>query len=699
MNRTRPSSRNAGNTRPINNMATGYSYSIKGGPAPPRPPRDFVDSQFETATPVQEPPPRNPKRNLARSTQSGPQSSLPPQPRAIANVYTASRALHRQQDMEAISPPSSPEPADTRRVGQRDRDVSPIDNDRDVAPPPRGPSRGTHAQDSQQPRTSIPMMRRMRRKASDAALREARERQASNPASGPQKGEVRYDAMTGEPTASEAGRAPQVRPAEYAQGLGITTGPSPPQRSPSAMMTAFGDRVRRMRHPSKGDKKPEQVARDTDPAANAFTSSRPGWRGASGRTAIVEPVHDNLAVAPLRIPPKDTKRVVSPISATSPASNKSLERATRRNTPPVSPPGAETRSRETIRKIVPSSQLATPAESKHHSDGPSYPSPPLSGSSDKNDAPSVAAKQPQPSVAVEDTSNPSTTGAQQQKDSTIHRKPPPAHAHQESASSVYSQASHAPPPPPHSANPHTLAPGDAWVQPPSRFSVTTYGTSAVNTPRESLDDFAHNRPPVPETPQQYLSNSSPQPPLDPVMDRHPPTSTSPVHDQYMSSPFHTHPSAAAQQRKAAATGTTGFSHPALAMMRAARTTADRPDSIASSINKSLPPAPPETSAGETSDRVAMINARLQGLGNRRININRSIKQMTELMPTDTIMDSAEVIHRREMEKQKVEVLKQELAEVQREEYELGLKLHRAYKRMDRDDNYEPTTLWVRRVTG
>ncbi len=95
----------------------------------------------------------------------------------------------------------------------------------------------------------------------------------------------------------------------------------------------------------------------------------------------------------------------------------------------------------------------------------------------------------------------------------------------------------------------------------------------------------------------------------------------------------------------------------------------------------------------------MLNAQLQALGNRRININRSIKQMTELMPTDNLMDSAEVVRKREIEKRKVEALKAELSEVQREEYELGLKLHRAYKRLDRDADWEPTTLWVRRVTG
>lgn len=607
--------------------------------------------------------------------------------------------------METISPPSSPEPAYARRAGQetkggqRYRDVSPIDDDRrGAAQPPRSSSR--NGGDS---RTNIPMMRRARRKQSDAALREAqaRERQASNPASGQQqRGEVRWDTMTGEPTASAAGRPPQVRPAEYAQGLGISTGSSPPQRSPSAMMTAFGDRVRRMRHSSRGDKKPETAEHDTDPAANAFASSRPGWRGASGRTAIVEPVRDNLQVAPLKIAPKNPKRVVSPTAATSPASAQPLERSMRGQTPPVSPPGAETaagsRSRETIRKVVPSSQLATPAEPKHESRGPSYPSPPLSGSFDRSDAPSVAAKQLQSSITSE---NPA--GSQQALDPTtsISRKPPLTHAHQESVSSVYSQASHAPPPPPaHSANPGTLAPGDPWAQPASRFSITTYATSAAdNTPRESLDDFDHtnntNRPPVPDTPLQYRDS-----PHVPARD-----------NAYMSSPFQQPPpppSAAAQQRAAAAAGTTTTSiHPALrgtAPAPAPRTTADRPSSIASSINKSLPPAPPETSAGENPrDRVAMLNARLQGLGNRRINITRSIKQMTELMPAgDGLFErNADVARRREEERRKVEVLRDELAEVRREEYELGLRLHRAYKRMEREDNFEGTALWVRRVTG
>jgi seryl-tRNA synthetase len=116
-----------------------------------------------------------------------------------------------------------------------------------------------------------------------------------------------------------------------------------------------------------------------------------------------------------------------------------------------------------------------------------------------------------------------------------------------------------------------------------------------------------------------------------------------------------------------------------------------------STSKALPPAPPELLSAH--DRVGNLNARLDNLAHRRNNINRSIKQMTELMPSDNLMASAEVLRKREVERMKVERLREELADVQQEEYDLGLKLHRAYKRLDREAEFEPTGLWVRRVTG
>ncbi|KAL7820016.1 hypothetical protein V8C26DRAFT_419616 [Trichoderma gracile] len=116
-----------------------------------------------------------------------------------------------------------------------------------------------------------------------------------------------------------------------------------------------------------------------------------------------------------------------------------------------------------------------------------------------------------------------------------------------------------------------------------------------------------------------------------------------------------------------------------------------------STTKPLPPAPPELASSSSDDRIAQLEATLASLAHRKVNINKSIQQMTELMPRDNLMASAEVLRKREIEKQKVEGLKKELAEIQLEEYDLGLKLHRAYKRLNRGAEYEPTTLWVRRV--
>lgn len=73
--------------------------------------------------------------------------------------------------------------------------------------------------------------------------------------------------------------------------------------------------------------------------------------------------------------------------------------------------------------------------------------------------------------------------------------------------------------------------------------------------------------------------------------------------------------------------------------------------------------------------------------------------MTELMPADRMIVTEEVRRKREVEKKQIEGLREEEAEIRREEHECGLKLHRAWKRRDKQAGYEETGLWVRRVTG
>ena len=571
----------------------------------------------------------------------------------------------------------------------------------------RDPALDQQPSGNAQPRTTIPQMRRARRKQSDAALREAQARerpgssQQQDPNPNPSQDPVLWDPMTGERTNAGRGRPSQVNPAEYAHGLGIGGASALPsqQKSPT-LSSALGDRVRKMAQITKPDGAAAGASSD-DPAAGAFASNRPGWRGASGRSAIVEPVRDNRQVRPLRLPEKVAKRVASGPSPTGPKFHISFGTPRRGETPPVSPSGRQTAAgagpRETIRPVVPSSSQMSPSATSPSDAARSYPSPPMSGSRMDQDAPSLAAQQLRGTVP-----GPGYQVSQKPTEETpIRRKPPPAR--QDPTPSP-------PAPPAHDPNAHYLAPDDPWVQPPSRFSVTTYATSTGNTPRESLDDVDSNSPPVPETPEQFRELS--QPKQESVMDRKRPVgprdedsasdptgSNGPIKislkTPYMPSSYGQKHSSAALDRKAAANGPIDT----ISTTILAAATTERPLSIASSVNKSLPVAPPEATASEARDRVALLNAQLQGLGNRRINLLRSIKQMTELMPTDNLMASEEVIRKRELEKRKVESFRTELAEVQREEYEIGLKLHRAYKRLDRDADYEPTTLWVRRVAG
>ncbi|KAL7912045.1 hypothetical protein GGI35DRAFT_304844 [Trichoderma velutinum] len=275
----------------------------------------------------------------------------------------------------------------------------------------------------------------------------------------------------------------------------------------------------------------------------------------------------------------------------------------------------------------------------------------------------------------------------------IKRKPPQTHQVQPSAPSNLSNSSPAyinPPPRRASAAAVTglreAAPkrsntDEAWMQ-PSRFSVTTYITSNGGTPPQpAVEHMSANTPaatPMVSRPGPFAKRDNAHIPI-----------TIPKQRAYMSSPY-------GADNQMAVSSEVSLSQPG--RPRAGSNTESTHRSSILSTAKPLPPAPPEL-ASAPDDRIAQLNAALSALAHRRVNINKSIQQMTELMPRDNLMASAEVLRKREVEKQKVEGLRQELAEIQHEEYDLGLKLHRAYKRQEKDAEYEVTGLWVRRITS
>ncbi|PNP46640.1 hypothetical protein TGAMA5MH_01585 [Trichoderma gamsii] len=229
--------------------------------------------------------------------------------------------------------------------------------------------------------------------------------------------------------------------------------------------------------------------------------------------------------------------------------------------------------------------------------------------------------------------------------------------------------------------------GETWTQPPSRFSVTTYATSNAGTPQQPSKDY-----------MPTMTNST-----VPVVTRPGPYSKQELHNAPSASHTITMPKQRAQMpspygagNQIAVSSEASLSGPAPHGRTVSNMESSRRSSIMS-MSKPLPPAPPEL-ASSPNDRIAQLRAVLSGLARRKVNISKSIQQMTELMPRDNLMASEEVLRKREVEKQKIQGLKQELAEIQHEEYDLGLKLHRAYKRQEKDAEYEPTTLWVRRIT-
>jgi len=211
---------------------------------------------------------------------------------------------------------------------------------------------------------------------------------------------------------------------------------------------------------------------------------------------------------------------------------------------------------------------------------------------------------------------------------------------------------------------------DSYVEPPSRFSVTTYAPSeAQSSARPSIDDS--NRPPMPTPPQSHTTTQQPTP----IVNRkRPKVAESPK----------------ATARKAVNDGPPVF----IGMSSATSISSKRSSNIA----KNLPQSPPEAEA-QSLDLISALQAQLDNLAHRRNNIQRSIRQMTELMPKDNVTAPEHVKKKRAAEKLKVEGLREEEADIRQQEHELGLKLHRAWKRKDKEAEYEPTGLWVRRVTG
>ncbi|KAL6235794.1 hypothetical protein BDW75DRAFT_131056 [Aspergillus navahoensis] len=111
-------------------------------------------------------------------------------------------------------------------------------------------------------------------------------------------------------------------------------------------------------------------------------------------------------------------------------------------------------------------------------------------------------------------------------------------------------------------------------------------------------------------------------------------------------------------------------------------------------NKALPPNPVEMTP---QGRIDMLEAKRSELVRRKANINTMINELTQVIqPSSIAYDMAA----REEVKKTVVSLNSELADIQKEEHDIGLKLLRAWKKRDDNDFYgSSSSLWVKRVTS
>lgn len=441
--------------------------------------------------------------------------------------------------------------------------------------------------------------------------------------------DVRWDSYAGEQTSSEKGKPQSVRPGEYsppqlrnARQMGNTSIISAGAPS-SQNHTSFGERVRKLK--------------------NNAPVEKPEWKGATGRSKIVPTPSDDYSIPPLKIPipPKREKRIRSgtntPVSSIQSADSETQAAPTFMDLP--SPP---------------------PIDVGHSIGGRNSPQ--------TYNEPSIQNSEPINATHLTNFTTNSTTesptayyASHSKKDSTgtIERN------FREALKNSF---------PP-------IDPNEPYVQPPSRFSVSTKATSEAtqSTRAPSLDLQNDMHPPLPI--QSYTMTT--QGPASILSRKRPKVIADDSTSIY---------SAKSITRKAV----NSSSPITISMTSSLPREPNHPPRSSSTLTKSLPSTPAETAS---SDPISTLEARLETLAHRRQNIEKSIKQMTELMPVDRMMITEEVRRKREVEKKQIEALREEEAEIRKEEHECGLKLHRAWKRKDKQAGYEETGLWVRRVTG
>ncbi|KAF2133527.1 hypothetical protein P153DRAFT_282336 [Dothidotthia symphoricarpi CBS 119687] len=134
--------------------------------------------------------------------------------------------------------------------------------------------------------------------------------------------------------------------------------------------------------------------------------------------------------------------------------------------------------------------------------------------------------------------------------------------------------------------------------------------------------------------------------------------------------------------------------PTTAKIRTFSPPSPRPAStLSTTTNKALPQPPTTLSA---SDHVSLLESQMEDLRIRRNNVHRLLDDLNKAAPANPLITD---FKRARLVEQRKRAYADELAEIKAEEYDVGMKLHRAWKKREFEDPNQGSALWIRRVTG
>lgn len=461
---------------------------------------------------------------------------------------------------------------------------------------------------------------------------------ATPPSQKTKKSDTKWDAYSGEPTAEETGKRGSVQ-------LG---GPPVQMQFPQLkertrqILAGLRERDATTKKPVWGTQSPL-----VEDPMDAPVQQRPAWKGASGREATVEPVRNNPSArkGPLHLPQRN-------VSRSNPAAD--LARAPSPSPDVTALPASP--EPQPVREPGPIIEISTPqAEPAIRMVASQESVKPIAPLKTKNQR-------------MKSQTDPGSEGPLQ---SPFQTPPPPYPRYERSrsyetnqesgalvADQVYYQEPSTPTQPPAGDSKHLNPPQDET----SRFSWTTYATTVRDSP-SSLHPV-HDSSPVPPMP------SMPQP----ISIRKRPVSTSKTMYSGSEARFS---NASLVSRK-----------PVGDRVRSASVA-----TMQSSKGKDLPPPPPQEI--EAGDKIATLGAKQDHLLTRKRNNSRVRAELADSLRRNAITYD---MHRRKEVEGRIKELEQELQEIHQEEHDVGVQLHRAQKKRDKDAP-EQTSLWISRVTA